>query len=137
IMAGLPDLSISQDGVLSVIPQYAGLYVFAVQCDEYRNGEKIGSIRRDFQLLVLSNCPMARPPVVEGKRRNDNTFQRSRLDVSFPSTGDDSERCIDIRVSDPDASVQNEDIEILAVAVNFENKALKDILPEVPRAILS
>lgn len=137
IMAGLPDLSISQDGVLSVIPQYAGLYVFAVQCDEYRNGEKIGSIRRDFQLLVLSNCPMARPPVVEGKKRNDNTFQRSRLDVSFPSTGDDSERCIDIRVSDPDASVQNEDIEILAVAVNFENKVLKDILPEVPRAILS
>ncbi len=137
IMAGLPDLSISKAGVLSVIPQYAGLYVFAVQCDEYRNGEKIGTIRRDFQLLVLSNCPMARPPVVEGKKRNESNFVSNKLNVSFSSLAGDDERCIDIRVSDPDASTQNEDIEILAVAVNFEHDELNEILPEVPRAVLS
>ena len=137
IMAGLPDLSISKAGMLSVIPRYAGLYVFAVQCDEYRNGEKIGSIRRDFQLLVLSNCPTAQPPVVEGKKRNETNFIRNKLDVSFSSLSGDDERCVDIRVSDPDASTQNEDIEIIAVAVNFENEGLNEILPEVPRAVLS
>lgn len=137
IMSGLPDLSISKAGILSVIPQYAGLYVFAVQCDEYRNGEKIGSIRRDFQLLVLSNCPTAQPPVVEGKKRNETSFVKNELNVSFSSLAGDDERCIDIRVSDPDATTQNEDIEILAVAVNFENDDLSEILPEVPRAVLS
>lgn len=137
IMAGLPDLSISKSGVISVIPRFAGLYVFAVQCDEYRDGEKIGTIRRDFQLLVLSNCPTARPPVVEGKKRNEINFVSNKLDVSFSSLSGDDDRCIDIRVSDPDASTQNEDIEILAVAVNFEHDELNEILPEVPRAVLS
>lgn len=54
---GNPALSInSATGVLSVTATQRGLFVFSVQVDEYRNGQKIGSVRRDFQLLVV-DCP--------------------------------------------------------------------------------
>ncbi len=43
-------------GVLSVTASQRGLFAFTVQVDEYRNGQKIGSVRRDFQLLVV-DCP--------------------------------------------------------------------------------
>lgn len=137
IMSGAPDLAISKSGILSVIPTRPGLYVFAVRCDEYRDGQKIGEIRRDFQLLVLSDCPPASPPVVEGKRRNQTEYVRNQLQVAFANNDVGEERCVDIRVSDPDAATQDEDIEILAVAVNFQNENLSEILPEVPRAVLS
>lgn len=137
IMSGAPDLTISKSGIISVIPTRPGLYVFAVRCDEYRNGEKIGEVRRDFQLLVLSDCPPASPPVVEGKRRNQADYVRNQLQVAFANDATDEDRCIDIRVSDPDAATRDEDIEILAVAVNFDNDDLSEILPEVPTAVLS
>ena len=38
-----------------------GLFVFGMKCSEYRKGEKIGEVRRDFQLKVL-NCPSNTPP---------------------------------------------------------------------------
>ncbi|MDQ1086945.1 gliding motility-associated C-terminal domain-containing protein [Siphonobacter sp. SORGH_AS_1065] len=43
-------------GVLSVTASQRGLFAFTVQVDEYRNGQKIGSVLRDFQLLVV-DCP--------------------------------------------------------------------------------
>lgn len=137
VMNGAPDLSISKDGLLSVVPRTAGLFVFAVKCEEFRNGEKIGEIRRDFQLLVLTNCPAATPPVVEGKPRSSGTFVTNQLQVSFTTNTPDDQRCIDIRVSDPDATTQDESIEIIAVAVNFEEDDLNDeILPPNPSAVL-
>jgi hypothetical protein len=136
IMGGAPDLKISKSGMLSVIPTKSGLFVFAVLCEEYRNGERIGEIRRDFQLLVLSNCPQATPPVVEAKKRIDTEFIRNQLTVAFTNDATDEERCIDIRVSDPDAATQAEKIKIVAVAVNFENDDLSEILPPMPEATL-
>lgn len=54
---GNPALQIDPNtGTLSVTPSQLGLFVFAVQVEEYRNGEKIGMARRDFQLLVV-DCP--------------------------------------------------------------------------------
>lgn len=54
---GNPSLSINaQTGVLSVRATNIGLHVFTVQIDEYRNGRRIGSVRRDFQLPVV-DCP--------------------------------------------------------------------------------
>jgi hypothetical protein len=135
-MLGNPELSISKSGMLSVMPTQSGLFVFAVKCEEFRNGLKIGEVRRDFQMLVLVNCPVSNPPVVEGKRKNESNFTRNNLTASFPHGTPDEERCIDIRVSDPDASSQEESIEILAVAVSFENEDINEILPEVPTATL-
>ncbi|MFL5731309.1 MAG: gliding motility-associated C-terminal domain-containing protein [Cytophagaceae bacterium] len=54
---GSPPLSVnSRTGLLSVTPSETGLFAFAMEVDEYRNGVKIGMIRRDFQFLVI-NCP--------------------------------------------------------------------------------
>ncbi|WP_234734092.1 gliding motility-associated C-terminal domain-containing protein [Tellurirhabdus bombi] len=48
-------------GRISVRASDIGLYVFTVQVDEYRNGVRIGSIRRDFQLPVV-DCSQNTPP---------------------------------------------------------------------------
>ena len=59
---GSPALTVNeQSGQLSVTANRLGLFVFAVRVDEYRNGVKIGEVRRDFQLLVV-DCPPATTP---------------------------------------------------------------------------
>lgn len=59
---GAPALSVdAHTGQLSVTPNELGLFVFAVKIDEYRNGQKIGEVRRDFQFLVV-DCPPAQAP---------------------------------------------------------------------------
>lgn len=62
IIPGKPSLAINnRTGVLSVKASELGLFVFTVQCEEYRNGKKIGVVRRDFQLLVIE-CSKNSPP---------------------------------------------------------------------------
>lgn len=63
MVQGTPSLAIDNKGYLTLTPSEAGLYVFAVKCEEYRDGEKIGEVRRDFQMLVVQ-CPDNQPPVV-------------------------------------------------------------------------
>lgn len=59
---GNPPLSINpQTGQLSLTASEVGLFVFAIRVDEYRNGKKIGEVRRDFQLLVVE-CPPTQAP---------------------------------------------------------------------------
>lgn len=65
VIPGSVPLSIDQNGILKVNADNIGLYVFAIQCEEYRNGKKIGLVRRDFQLLVIDcNDDAPEPPVV-------------------------------------------------------------------------
>ncbi|GAB3275162.1 hypothetical protein GCM10027347_48410 [Larkinella harenae] len=59
---GSPSLTIdTRSGQLSVTPNQLGLFVFAVNVEEYRNGVKIGEVRRDFQFLVIDCPPLATP----------------------------------------------------------------------------
>jgi len=105
IMNGSPDLKISNDGLLTVTPVLQGLFVFAVKVEEFRDKVKIGESRRDFQMLVLDACPQAEPPQIVGKKLTDATFTYDKtMSVSFNNTVADADRCIQIRVSDPDAS---------------------------------
>ncbi len=61
---GSPPLTInSASGILSLNPADTGLFAFAVVCDEYRKGVKIGEVQRDFQYLV-KDCPPTHPPSV-------------------------------------------------------------------------
>ncbi len=59
---GKPALRVdSKLGLLTVVANQEGLFVFSVKCEEYRNGVKIGETRRDFQLPVV-DCPKQTPP---------------------------------------------------------------------------
>lgn len=62
---GNPTLSVNpRTGELSVTASQVGLYVFAVRVEEYRNGQKIGEVRRDFQFLVVDCPPVSSPKAV-------------------------------------------------------------------------
>lgn len=66
VIPGTSPLSINQTtGVITVTATQIGLYVFAVQCEELRNGKRIGMVRREFQLLVI-DCGKDKtdPPLV-------------------------------------------------------------------------
>ncbi|GAB3011376.1 gliding motility-associated C-terminal domain-containing protein [Spirosoma pulveris] len=68
---GSPSLQVdAKTGELSVTATQLGLFVFAVKVEEYRNGVKIGEVRRDFQFLVIDCPPQTTPdPAVQVKNR--------------------------------------------------------------------
>ncbi|GAB3782684.1 hypothetical protein GCM10028818_39060 [Spirosoma horti] len=65
IIPGNPALRIDPaTGQLAVRASQEGLYLFTVQCEEYRNGVLIGVVRRDFQLPVVDCSKNTPPPAV-------------------------------------------------------------------------
>ena len=61
-ITGNPPLGIDRSsGVLTVKPDRLGLFVFTVLCEEYRQGVKIGEVRRDHQILVVDCAPKVPP----------------------------------------------------------------------------
>ena len=100
-LPGNPTLRIDQrTGRLSARPAALGLFAFGVRCSEFRRGEKIGEVRRDFQLMVLTCPPNARPsvavlPGLAGTRRYQPGRDTLRL-------GPGGNRCVRVRFSDPD-----------------------------------
>lgn len=63
VIEGNPPLAINATtGLLTVKATQLGRYAFAILVEEYRNGVKIGSVRRDFQLKVI-DCMNTPPPV--------------------------------------------------------------------------
>ncbi len=75
-------------GELRVNPRTQGLFVFSVKCEEWRNGVKIGEIRRDFQFLVKA-CPNNSSPTL-----TLNTPQNQPYIVG-------NDMVIDLQVNDP------------------------------------
>lgn len=141
IINGLPDLRISKEGLLTATPRTQGLFVFAVKIDEFREGVKIGESRRDFQMLVVDACLVAEPPQIVGKKLTDADFTfDENMSVTFSNTVSDEDRCIQVRISDPDATKPedsfNEKISIRAVSLNFKQN-VSEILPEVRSATLT
>ncbi|MEO7991935.1 MAG: gliding motility-associated C-terminal domain-containing protein [Chryseolinea sp.] len=141
ILSGNPDLKISLDGLLTATPTKLGLYVFAVRCDEFRDGIKIGEVRRDFQMLVVDNCPVAEPPKILGRKLPETNFTYdNNMDVTFGSEVSDANRCIEVQVSDPDASKLDdnftEHVTIKAIALSFK-KDISGILPSITNATLT
>ncbi|WP_375447854.1 gliding motility-associated C-terminal domain-containing protein [uncultured Fibrella sp.] len=61
---GNPALAISSTGKLSVKANRQGLFLFTVQVEEWRNGVRIGLVRRDFQLPVVDCNAVTPPPAV-------------------------------------------------------------------------
>ncbi len=102
---GNPELKInSQTGVLSLSPSEIGLFAFAVVCEEYRDGNKIGEVRRDFQFLV-QDCPVTHPPSVGLNNSNPGPWGTSTADTIVVKLNKDT--CYTIFVSDSSASFFN------------------------------
>lgn len=143
ILNGAPDLKVSPDGLLTVTPTLQGLYVFAVKCEEFRDGVKLGEVRRDFQMLVVDGCEPAAPPQVKGKTIAAASFNNGEdLVVTFPNTVTDAARCIQVQVSDPDASDAlndfTEKVSIKAVPLNYRGNVNNFVkLPSVTNAVLT
>jgi hypothetical protein len=139
MMKGDPPLWISHDGFLRVVPTLPGLFVFAVKCEEYRNGEKIGEVRRDFQMLVVNYCPSSEPPVIVGKTPSSPSYSDA-LVVSYNADVTDEERCIEVVVSDPDAfsAAENFSETVRIDAVLKGSRAnVSGVLPIVRKATLT
>lgn len=103
IVGGNPAMSIDPiNGVISATPANLGFFVYTVRVEEYRNGLKIGEVRRDVQYASLA-CTIAVPPVlaVNGFQGTFPTYSL-QLDVGANDTS-----CFDIdaAVIDPNDSV--------------------------------
>ena len=140
IMNGVTNLNITPEGFLTITPKNVGLYVFAVRCQEFRNGVRIGEVRRDFQMLVVQTggCPDAiNPPrpVIEGKAPGQVSFSTTgTLSVNFANTVPIGNRCFEVKIADPstlrpDENYQ-ENIKIRAIALDFK-KDITEVLPAV------
>lgn len=136
IMGGNPDLYIDQNGFLRVTPTEQGLFVFAVKVEEYRDGVKIGEVRRDFQLFVLDECSVSDKPAILGETE-DGDFEAQPVNVTLDLNDNGPDRCFTVRVSDPDGSgTDSEQVTIRAIPIGFRGD-VSDILPPVQTATLS
>jgi gliding motility-associated-like protein len=110
---GSPPITIdSQTGRLTVSPASAGLYVFGVRAQEYRDGVKIGEVRRDFQLLV-KDCPRNESPVVQARVNGQTDFYKKGDVIRISPT---DARCLNVVFTDPDP---NSALTLYARPVNF------------------
>lgn len=133
ILDGLTNLKISQEGFLTVTPSIPGLYVFAVKCNEFRDGIKIGEIIRDFQMFVVEvgGCPFPAYPAIVGRKAGNPSFTSSNLSVTFEHTSSAAQRCVEVSITDastlrPDEN-NLENIKLKAVALNFNTELLGSI----------
>ncbi|GHB82073.1 T9SS type B sorting domain-containing protein [Persicitalea jodogahamensis] len=101
----------AQTGRLSFTASRLGLYVFSVTVTEYRSGQKIGSVSRDFQIKVI-DCFEALPPKILAfeNSRKENLGNNSVLRLSRTDSA-----CFTIKVTDPNF---NQLVKIKGRAVN-------------------
>ena len=91
-------LTINQNtGLLTVNPRTAGLFVFSVKCEEFRNGVKIGEVRRDFQFLV-KNCPNNSSPTLTFNTPQNQPYIAGNDMVINLQTNDPS--CFSLNIQD-------------------------------------
>jgi hypothetical protein len=141
IIGGAPDLKISTDGLLTVTPTVQGLFVFAVRCEEFREGVKLGEVRRDFQMLVVDQCSQGEAPQILGKKLQDGTFAYDEeMVVTFSNTTPDADRCIEVQVSDNDINLSQDEfkekVTIKAVPLGFK-KDVSGVLPAITSVTLT
>lgn len=118
IIQGNPDLRISKDGLLTARPEVTGLFVFAVQCEEYRDGKRIGLMRRDFQMLVVDGC-INETPQVRARPVGSSDFYEEGDILNFQYT--EENKCIEILVQDiPVGGDLVENVNITAIPINFD-----------------
>ncbi|MFD3001010.1 gliding motility-associated C-terminal domain-containing protein [Pontibacter toksunensis] len=110
---GSPPINIDRKtGQLTMRPNRIGLFVFGVRAQEFRNGKKIGEVRRDFQVLVLE-CPRNSSPQVVAREQGKKEFYEKGTVLRINPA---NSRCIDVFITDPDLT---EFVTLRARPVNF------------------
>lgn len=84
-------------GLLTVTPNRVGLHVFSVQVDEYRRGVRIGSVRRDYQVLVI-DCQKNDPPKLLFRPEGQSSFYTQGAVVTI---AEKDTNCLELLVTDP------------------------------------
>jgi hypothetical protein len=112
---GNPGLTVnSKTGILNVFPNLTGLFVFSVRCSEYRNGVKIGEIRREFQQLVI-DCPPNTAPNVFVRDPN-KPLNIGNNDTIFISNNGINSNCVQVKITDLQLG---QTIRLIANPINF------------------
>jgi hypothetical protein len=112
---GNPNLTLNrQTGILSLKPNVLGLFVFAVRCSEYRNGKKIGEVRREFQQVVI-DCPVNTPPVISIPNPVGGTIVQN--DTLRITNNSQSKTCIQVKAKDFQVG---QTVRLLAIPLNFQ-----------------
>lgn len=122
MIPGAPPLRIDSEGRLRVIPNELGVFVFGIKVEEFRNGNKIGEVRRDYQLLVVDCNPGEAPEIFV---RHEDTFYNNGDLLSLSKNGN---RCLEILVTDQDPS---EVIRVSAEGINFDDDIASLISPSL------
>ncbi len=113
---GAPALGIDpQTGLMEVIAADSGLFVFSVVVEEYRNGIKIGEVRRDFQ-IVVAPCDPNDAPVALMKTDPAAGFYQEGDTIYVENDGD---RCFDFFITDDKDPRANERISVVVNPINF------------------
>ena len=77
-MSGSPVVSInSSNGFISGVPEFLGQYVVGVCVKEFRNGQLLSVVRRDFQFNVTDCQPLVLPIIENTVLVNDTFFVTS------------------------------------------------------------
>ncbi|MBX2842941.1 MAG: hypothetical protein KTR26_14315, partial [Flammeovirgaceae bacterium] len=128
MIKGSPPLNIdSKTGILNLTPSKLGLFVFSVKCEEFRNGEKIGEVVRDFQMLVV-DCPIPNAPTVVAQNFDGTLFNSVDTIVYEVGKGD---ACINVFVTDPDPGTR---VYTRVIPKNFKTNEL-NIVGDLQRMI--
>ncbi|MFT6815093.1 MAG: gliding motility-associated-like protein [Sphingobacteriales bacterium] len=110
-----PNLTIDTvTGELTVFPTEIGAYVLSVLVEEYRNGIKIGEVRRELQFFVIS-CIFPSPPTIETNLESEG----NKLTITVGQ-----EECFVLTATD---SNETELIEILPHSVTIGNTKLNNL----------
>ncbi len=123
MVPGSPSLQINNEGFITVRPNRVGLYVFSVLAEEFRDGEKIGQVRRDYQLLVVDGCNPPDPPQASVKIPGEPDFDPRSQTLNYTVGAED--RCFEFLVRDNSAGISR--VNLRAEGVNFEGD-VSDIL---------
>jgi gliding motility-associated-like protein len=103
VIGGSPQMTINPvTGEITASPAIFGYFQFSVRVEEYRNGVKIGEVRRDAQYASLP-CVLANPPVIS----LNNNVASSALDTFSVDVYVNDSICFDLEVgvNDPSDSV--------------------------------
>ncbi len=99
MIPGAPNLTVNEDGLLNATPTMSGLFVFTVLCEEFRKGQKIGAVRRDFQVMVIEDCGAGFSPSIMARKPDGKLYQEGEI-IELPA--ELGMQCMELLVFDQD-----------------------------------